>query len=116
MHDTFNNTQTAQINWLKNRLQSLIAITEPTSSAYEISHSGTISIQGDTTEYSAFQLRTEKPIQIYAQKEMTLQIRVRAPFLHDGTQHQQWLHLDTNKSQYILPVFCLLYTSDAADE
>ncbi|TMN86602.1 hypothetical protein CWB72_19180 [Pseudoalteromonas phenolica] len=105
MHDTFNNTQTAQINWLQNRLQSLIPISEPSSSAYEVHHFGTTSLQGDTAEYTAFELHPEKPMQIYTQKEMTLQIRVRAPFLHDGTQHQQWLHLDTNKSQYILPVF-----------
>ncbi|WP_404390632.1 hypothetical protein [Pseudoalteromonas phenolica] len=104
-HDIHNHAKTAQQGWIQNRIAHLTPLEEESKTAFDISHYGTVNLQGDTADYLAHTLSENNPLQIYAKQAVTLQLRVRTPYIHDGTQQQHWLHLDTQSAQSILPVF-----------
>lgn len=104
-HDNHNFTDTALHSWMQSRIAQLTPLKEPTTFSFDIKHFGAVNLQGDTSDYNAYTLQTGSPIQLYAKQDLTLQLRVRTPYIHDGTQQQHWLHLDTNSTQSILPVF-----------
>jgi hypothetical protein len=104
-HDNHNFADTALHSWIQSRIAQLTPLKEPTTSSFDIKHFGAVNLQGDTSDYNAYTLQKGSPIQLYAKQNLALQLRVRTPYIHDGTQQQHWLHLDTNSTQSILPVF-----------
>ena len=104
-HDDHNFTDTALHGWMQNRIAQLTPLKKPTTTSFDIKHFGAVNLQGDISDYSAYSLQKGSPIQLHAKQDLTLQLRVRTPYVHHGRQQQHWLHLDTHSSQSILPVF-----------
>ena len=104
-HDNHNHSEAAKQSWIQNRIEKLVTLDDPFTTSFDIKHYGVVSLQGDTTDYSAYVLSDTLPLHLYAEQDLTLQLRVRTPYIHDGTQQQHWLHIDTKSTQSIIPVY-----------
>ncbi|MBQ4844487.1 hypothetical protein [Pseudoalteromonas sp. MMG005] len=72
---------------------------------YQISHYGSSTIFGETSHYSAFNISKGKGLTLTAKRDLTLQLRARAPWQESHSNGTQWLHLDLQKTQSIVPIF-----------
>ncbi|KAF7775357.1 hypothetical protein PCIT_a1532 [Pseudoalteromonas citrea] len=72
---------------------------------YRITHFGTNTILGETSQYKAFSLSQGKSISLEATSDIQLQLRARALWQDSATSGTQWLHIDTQATQSIIPLF-----------
>lgn len=72
---------------------------------YQLDHHGAVSILGETSQYDAFVVSQQHRLTFTAQQDLKLQLRTRAAWQVSEPTSTQWLHIDTEKTQSIAPIY-----------